>query len=122
MNKKLLHYGFNLYKNSVFQFLIQTDDESVALEQINHYLRVNKFDPKLYTYREFRNCSTKGFELKFIKNESLDEILLSKALEKAGEYHKQTELVLGMIKQLRVHPKMSVDMLTHNALIDCTPL
>ena len=62
--RKRNHYGFNLYKNGEFQFVVDGDNEETAVNDMKHYVKSNHRDIAEYTYREFANHSTEGFELK----------------------------------------------------------
>lgn len=70
--RKLNHYGFNLYKNGKFWFVVDSDNEKDAIKQMLDYIAVNKelknFDVNDFTFREFKNHSTDGFELKQLSN------------------------------------------------------
>ncbi len=74
--RKLPHYGFNLYKNGKFWFVVQGNNEADAVEHMLGYVNANKDClPKLnngneadFTFREFANHSTDGFKLKELKN------------------------------------------------------
>lgn len=74
--KKLNHWGFNLYKKAKFWFVVDEKNEAEAVKKMLAYVNANKgVLPQLdngnvedYTFKQFKNHSSEGFELKNLKD------------------------------------------------------
>lgn len=51
--KKLPKFGFNLYRNGVYQFIVQQADETQAIKEIAQYIKANNLDPDEFSYLQF---------------------------------------------------------------------
>jgi len=59
---KLSHQGYNIYKNKVYQFVSNINNEQELIEFIKHYVKVNNFNLSDYTYKRFVNHNSDNFK------------------------------------------------------------
>lgn len=65
--KKLPKFGFNLYKNGVYQFVVQQSNELLAIRDMANYIKANELDPDEFSYLQFNNENNTVYKRKMFR-------------------------------------------------------